>query len=462
MQFLERLFYILFPLAALKGTPWEKQWASHEKENFRNNAVVFFAITFVGYILHYYTVDRAEGLSPSTLWFQYRYGMGLVSLLCFLTYLNLKKINLKNYRLPAIIAGALFVYFQTRTIIWYPKIPYLYSFAFVFVCVTVLSTSILKSTLLGILYFSFIVPSLQESGLSNALIFSACFFTLAIIIIARSKYLIDLKYFIETQKNILQQKKFIESNIEFTNQIRAFLPGEISRRLTDFIQEKRMNVIQAIDEVLRPKQTKVACLFSDIRGFTKSSEDLKGWVSEAMYPNVKASTLAVERFKGIPRKVGDLLFAYFDYEEIEESIQMALKSAVEISKINAQLNSTLSDDLKIKRYILLSYGDAIVGNLSGYDVSIEITAIGRPVNYLSRIDEATKSENLRNILESGDIILSEEFHSAALTLFPKLKFIELDLNKLNVKIRDFENSHKLFIYRVNHNSYSKDHFEEAA
>jgi class 3 adenylate cyclase len=463
MKFLERIFFILFPLASLKGTPWEQQWHDKEQKDFYFVARVFFCITLFGYILHYYTVDRSEGLAPSELWFKYRFGMAAVSLLSYLFYWSEKSAAyVKYYRLPAIISGCIFIYFQTQTMLWYPKIPYLYSFAFIFVTVTVLNTSILKSIVVAIMYFVLIVPTLKDTGLSLGLIFSAGFFTIAIIIFARSTYKSNIMYFIEIQKNISQQKKFIEFNIEFTNQIKAFLPREISRRLNEFIQEKRMSVIQATDEVLRPKNMKVACLFSDIRDFTKNSSDLNGYVSKSMFPNVKALSLSIEKFRGIPRKVGDLLFAYYDFEDPLYSVKMAMSSAIEIGKINTDMNQGLPDNLKIKRFILLSYGEAIVGNLSGYDASIEITAIGKPVNFLSRLDEATKNEALKTLLQSGDIIIAEDMIQLVRETFPSLDFIDLDLSVLGIKIRDFENSKMIYVFRSENYKISFINTEEAA
>lgn len=449
MKSLEKFFFFLFPLARLKGTAWEQIWFEQEKSEFVQIVKIFFSVTIVGYILHYYTVDRAEGLAPSELWFNYRFGMAAVSAVCLLFYSIPHWVNqIPFYRLPAIMAGALFCYFQTRSIIWYTKVPYLYSFGFIVVSVVILRTTILKSVAVALLFSALVFPVLIESGLSGAMVGSAGFFTIAVVVFARSKYAADLKYFLATQTNIQQQKKIIEINLDFTNQIRAFLPKEISKRLNNNIQHRRMSVLQAIDEVLRPKQQQVACLFSDIRGFTKSSNDLNGYVAKAMFPDVKASSLAIEKFSGIPRKIGDLIFAYFDFEDTDYSIEMAMRAAMEISNINTEMNAGLPEELKIKRFILLSFGEAIVGNLSGYDSSIEITAIGSPVNYLSRVDELTKHEQLKSKLFGGDIIISREMKDQILRKFPMLSMIEINLSSLGLKVRDFEQTESLYVFRL--------------
>lgn len=450
MKTIEKIFFLLFPLALLKGTQWEAIWHEREKREFLTIVRVFFSITLIGYILHYYTVDRAEGLAPSTLWFNYRYGMAAVSAFCLAIY-SIPTIYgaLKYYRLPAILAGACFCYFQARTVIWYPKVPYLYAFAFVLACTIILRTSILKSVVASLIDLAMVSPTLVEANVSPAMTFSAGFFTMAVIVFARTKYTADLKYFIATQKNIQNQKRIIEINMEFTNQIKAFLPAEISRRLNAFIQDQRMSVIQSIDEVLRPKKQFVACIFSDIRGFTQGSKDLTGFVSESMLPNVKGLTQIVEKYQGIPRKIGDLIFAYYDFSSPNKCIEMAMRCAIEMARLNQEHNEALNKSIHIKRYILLSFGDAIVGNLSGYESSIEITAIGAPVNFLSRLDEITKTEALGRDLASGDIIFSNDALPFLKKNFPTLPVTEIDLAQRNLTVRDFESITKIYILRIN-------------
>jgi class 3 adenylate cyclase len=449
MKSLEGLFFFLFPLARLKGSPWESSWLAQEKSEFIQIAKIFFWIVFFGQIMHHYTVDAAEGLAGLELWRNYRFGMAGMAAICLGFYYTPSLLDrIPFYRLPAILGGALLCYFQTRTIIWYPKVPYLYTFGFILVCTVILRSSILKSLLVAGIFSVLVFPTLVESGLSPAMAGSACFFTLAFVVVARSKYATDLKFFMATQKNIQQQKKMIEINLEFTNQIRAFLPREISKRLNHSIQAQRMSVVQSIDEVLRPKQQHVACLFSDIRGFTRGSNDLNGYVSKAVFPNVKASSLAIEKFSGIPRKIGDLIFAYFDFEEPDVSIEMAMRAAIEIANINAEMNAGLPEELRIKRFILLSFGEAIVGNLSGYDSSIEITAIGSPVNYLSRIDELTKHEAFKDRLMGGDIIISKEMKEQISKKFPMLTMIEVNLRAMGLKVRDFDQTELLYVFRL--------------
>lgn len=432
----------------LKGTSWEAIWKKQEKDEFLGSIRIFFGLAAIVYVLHYYTVDRAEGLAPSELWFNYRFGMAAIALTCLAFYFTPLLHNIKHYKIPAVIACAVFCYFQTMTIVWYPKVPYLYSFAFVLISSIIIRTSIFNSVLFAGMLLGLIWPVFQEAGQSPAMIFSASVVTMIFVVYMKAKYVSELRLFIANHKNFDTQKKMIEINLEFTNQIKSFLPGEIARRLTYFVQDQRMSVLQATDEVLRPRKMNIACLFSDVRGFTKGSNDLNGFVSQSLLPNLKATTIAVERFQGISRKIGDLIFAYYDSDNSSKNILNVLKSAVEISNINKEHNQQQPPELQVNRFILVSAGEAVVGNLSGFDSTIEITAIGRPVNCLSRIDEITKIKALRENLTGGDIILTPDIVPGIRALVPELELSLISISAMGIKVRDFEEIQELYLLPI--------------
>jgi len=460
MKYFETLFYSLFPKTHLKGTPWVLEWNEIERQNFLKNIRIFFYITLIGYMLHYHTVDVAEGLAPSKLWFRYRYGMSLVSLICLILYSFPNKfIQGKGFRIPAILSIAAFCYLQARTCIWYDKVPYLYVFVFVIAGIAVLGMSPLKSFALSAIIFISVYSTLLEAGVSEAMIFSGFFASFSVIIFTRLKYITDIKYFIATQRNIEQKKQFIEMNMEFTDHIKSFLPREIAGRLTNCIQKNRMGVSHAIHEVLSPRKKYVSCIFSDIRGFTKSSNDLQGFVSEAMFPEVTACNEVIEKFGGIPRKIGDLIFAYFDNGDQIETIDTALRSALMISRVNNEFNQNFNGKYELKRYILVSTGEAVVGNLSSYSSSIEITAIGSPVNLLSRLDDITKHKKIADQLISGDIIFCPDLHDYFKKISINGHLFEIPIHQNNLKIRDFEEIEKIYVFRLN---FKQQHIEAAS
>jgi class 3 adenylate cyclase len=264
---------------------------------------------------------------------------------------------------------------------------------------------------------------------------------------ARSKYAGDIRYFLANQGYISTQKRMIALNIEFTNRIRSFLPKEISSRLSRHLTQNRLTVLQAVDQVLAPTGRQIACLFTDIRGFATGQAHHDHQSDERVVWNATTGSRLVEEHRGIPRKVGDLLFAYFDDQSIYSNLTRCLLAAIAIVDTNAQLKE--ADEGRTTaggRYVLVSTGDAVVGNLGGYESSIEITALGSPVNLLSRIDELAKNPSFRKCAHERDLVLCP--HTA--TLLQRLELpwhIErLAVAELGTSIRDFEEIDSVWLF----------------
>lgn len=152
--------------------------------------------------------------------------------------------------------------------------------------------------------------------------------------------------------------------------------------------------------------------------------------------------------------MGDLIFAYFDSPDHRQNVLHAVKSAVEISNINKELNENLPKHLRLRRFILLSSGEAIVGNISGYESAIEITAIGKPVNFLARLDEVTKVPKIRELLLDGDILVNKEMALELQKDIPGLDLECLSLSNLNVKVRDFEDTEEVYILPISRKNFN--------
>ena len=87
----------------------------------------------------------------------------------------------------------------------------------------------------------------------------------------------------------------------------------------------------------------------------------------------------------------------------------------------------------------------MVGNFGGLDSSVEITALGTPVNFLSRVDELTKHPKLSPMLKSGDLVLSESVLNLITELGVELPTKKIDLESLEISIRDFPETRYLYI-----------------
>jgi class 3 adenylate cyclase len=87
----------------------------------------------------------------------------------------------------------------------------------------------------------------------------------------------------------------------------------------------------------------------------------------------------------------------------------------------------------------------MVGNFGGLDSSVEITALGTPVNFLSRVDDITKHPKLASMLKSGDLLLSDDVIDHVKQLGVELPTTTVDLYALDISIRDFPETRYLYI-----------------
>jgi class 3 adenylate cyclase len=230
----------------------------------------------------------------------------------------------------------------------------------------------------------------------------------------------------------------IEMNIEFSDRIRSFLPKEISTRLTSQLAEADLSVPDAVKRVLTPATRTIACLFTDIRGFTNGTKGGDSFIYDGVIPNTSLCSALIEKYRGIPRKIGDLIFAYFDDPSIDVNLVRCLLAAFDIVEANSRFNRTNPQQISIRRYVLVATGNAEVGNLGGTDSSIEITAVGEPVDLLSRMDGLTKNPRFRERVRETDLILCPSTAARLRRMAVDWHIQRVPLAELDVGIRDFE------------------------
>lgn len=433
----ERTLTFLFPTLLLDGTPWRDAWDEKER---RQNVVlwrlVFPAVGLV-YIAHLVFFDIPMELQPPDLWVQFRLSIAALCFAVTLFYLSPGLYQNRLYRIPTVLLCWVLCYTQAKTALWYEESQYLYAFVFVAVSTSVLRASLLTSLIFATATLASQWTPLIQAGISPLVLYSAGIATFIFVYVSRSTYLDDIRFHLANQRNLEAQKQIIEMNIEFTDRIRAFLPHEISQRLTRRLSENSVSVLDAVDDVLRPEEREVACLFSDIRGYTKGSKQSLAYL-EGVIPNVKKCTAVIERSAGVPRKIGDLIFAYFDDPNAYVNLVHCVSAGFSLVEANQRLNQQSSPEASIQRYVLISSGRAIVGNIGGYDSSIEITALGSPVNLLSRIDELTKTDRFRSMITESDLILCESTAKRLHRLKLGCQTRAIRLADHGLKIRDYE------------------------
>jgi len=459
MSNLDRIITYISPKSILEGTPWSEAWDEKERKEFVALAKIFFAVGAALYIGHYYFFDLPTGLEPKNHWFLFRASMTGLCLAVVLFYMS-PLAETAHYRAPAVIVGLISCYFQARVCVWYSEAPWIYCFVFIIMITFVLQTSPVKSLAFACAAVSLQWNSLIESGVDTPAVFSAFFVTLIVLLATRSAYISNIQFFSLTQQNTDNQRKNIEMNIEFTNRLKSFIPEQIANRLEEKLANGRTTVLQAIDEVLRPQKKNIACLFSDIRGYTQGSKNLDDYIGDLVLPNIKACTHAVEVHGGIPRKIGDLVFAYYDDDDQVANVLNSILSGFEISALNENQNAG-TESGEVRRYILISVGEAIVGNIGGFDSSVEITALGSPVNFLARVDELTKDKSISRQLENGDVVICQETNRLLKSLGLELESKSLALNRADQGIRDFAEQNMLYSLKPNeHNRIRVSNFYE--
>ncbi len=444
MLTLQKLIVAMYPGALIEGTAWAAEWNLQERNAFVRVANVFFPLVAAAYVAHYFFYDKALGLEPIEYWLAFRLTAAAVCMAAVIS-LRTKLVETRFYKVPSILALAALCYSQAIVTAVH-DVSYFFCFVFVLASVMVLRETPFASAIFSAIVLAIQAPWLTQADVAPQMVVSGGVVTTVIGIAIRTSYASEVRNFILTKENFESQQRVAELSQDFSKRLSSFIPGVIARRLEEAVSGTGKSVLDAAVEVLRPKRMTVSCLFSDIRGFTQGSKSLESFVSESVIPEVRACSDAIEANNGIPRKIGDLVFAYFDAERLAVNVANSLLAGLEIAKINEAMNATVSKE-KINRYILIASGEAIVGNVGGVDSSVEITALGSPVNFLSRLDDATKLPAFESILTPGDLIACERTMSEISTCSTTPDIREVDLNLLGVSIRDFPEVKRVFVLK---------------
>jgi class 3 adenylate cyclase len=446
----------LFPLWQLNFSPWRTHWLAKNFKELLFSTRIALVLLAVGYPLHFYFVDIPLGLNSDERWFYYRFGLGALAAVSFaLSFVGPFQTHFR-LRLLFGFNAALVCYFQARSMLWYDKVPYFWGLLFVWLFATIFRLSMLPSMIIAGALLAAQLGSYVGAGVSPPLIMGAYLTVMMLVALFSARLKAEIAAFLTNQEFLLAQQKLVETQKEMSDQIQAFLPKIIKQRLIVNIQRRKMTVLQAMDEVLRVRHARIAALFSDIRGFTSNSKQAN-YLGESAIPNIKSVIQLTEEFSGIPRQIGDLVFAYFDESQIELNLRNSLLAASKIVEMNEVHNKGVPEHLKIRRFVLLDIGEALVGNIGGADSSREITAMGTCVNRLSRLDLLTKENALKNILGFTSVLLSEEAVKLAESVFPTLPIEKLDLSKLGLSIRDFPEEQQVGL--VTADALEKFHFD---
>ncbi len=173
----------------------------------------------------------------------------------------------------------------------------------------------------------------------------------------------------------------------------------ISPDVAEALVEKQEDALS-----LGGRKRNVACLFVDIRGFTKMSEELDPeQVVDVLNGYLEMATNQVFRFGGMVDKfIGDCVMAIFNAPvDLDDYVFKAVCAAFGIVKEGKAICDYVLEkyNKKLEFGVGVHFGDAVIGNI-GSKTRMDFTAIGDTVNTASRIEASAAGDQ---VLISKDV-----------------------------------------------------------
>ncbi len=170
-------------------------------------------------------------------------------------------------------------------------------------------------------------------------------------------------------------------------------------------------VKKAMNSELGGELRRVYVLFSDLRGFTRMTEQLKPEEAVDVLNRMFTAMEEVITLNGgdINKYIGDAILAYFrrpygnELDAAKKVLHTALRMQDKFEVLNKSFKVAYSYPIEIGLGIGITAGEAIVGNMGSAN-RMEFTLIGDTVNLSSR---------LCGIAKHGEVLVNEEMARAA-------------------------------------------------
>lgn len=204
-------------------------------------------------------------------------------------------------------------------------------------------------------------------------------------------------------------------NMELRAKIRTI---NVRKRLKQFVSEQVYKMIERSQGVLKPTFHEVSILFSDIRDFTRMSQNVLPDALASFLNNdyfTPLGEIAYNHNGTIDKHIGDSIMVVFGSPvEYDDHAIRAVKTAIEMQRRAAEINKRLHEKngLSLKIGIGISTGTVFSGILGSLRIK-EFTSVGMPVNIAAR---------LQSMAKGGEILISD-------TTFQKLSG-DIDLETL--------------------------------
>jgi adenylate cyclase len=246
-------------------------------------------------------------------------------------------------------------------------------------------------------------------------------------------------------------------NFLFTELERSRVRGAFAQYLSPEMVNRLAESSESL--VLGGERKEMTFLFSDIRGFTKISEQYKD-DPEALTQLINQlltvlSNSILEHGGTIDKYMGDCIMAFWNAPTDQaEHRQLAIKAAHSMNDaldaFNLEVEGNL--DFKLEIGIGINSGNCIVGNM-GSDKRFDYTVLGDAVNLASRLESQSSNYGLHMIVGENTFMDDSAFtmieidkiavkgKSSAETIFtcfqPEIKFAEGFLNTHNVFLHEY-------------------------
>mgnify|MGYP001345035138 FL=1 len=246
-------------------------------------------------------------------------------------------------------------------------------------------------------------------------------------------------------------------NFLFTELERSRVRGAFAQYLSPEMVNRLAESSESL--VLGGERKEMTFLFSDIRGFTKISEQYKD-DPEALTQLINQlltvlSDAILEHGGTIDKYMGDCIMAFWNAPTDQtEHRQLAIQAAHSMNEaldaFNLEVKGNLNFELEIG--IGINSGNCIVGNM-GSDKRFDYTVLGDSVNLASRLESQSSNYGLHMILGENTYIPDSAFtmievdkiavkgKSSAETIFtcfkPEIKFAEGFLDTHNVFLQEY-------------------------
>jgi len=189
----------------------------------------------------------------------------------------------------------------------------------------------------------------------------------------------------------------------------------IRANLGRYIPQHLVNEVMNKEDlsILKSKSRKCTILFSDIRNFTKLTEQLGATqIVELLNMYFNSMVTSIHHHNGILDKfIGDAVMAVFGvpYTNTGDP-NNAVKCALEMFKLLEELNTEKNGEVNLNIGIGISTGNVISGNI-GSEKRFEYTVIGDPVNLAARLENETKKYNVKILIcEDTYLNISDNFY----------------------------------------------------